>query len=275
MSRTLQIGDADGHETAPNASMKLAPLIAAGAFAVLVVYRREHLSKLTGGLAALAFVGLVAYGTGLVHPPGIEFVVRHAVETLGTYTYALVGGLAFAETAGFAGLVAPGELAILLGGVSAGHGETNLLVMIALVWTCSVAGDLTSFAMGRRLGREFMVRHGAVVGVTEARLAQVERHFDAHGGKTILIGRSIGLVRSLAPFIAGASRMPLRRFLPYTTIAAGLWGALLCVLGYLFWSSLDELLELISRGSIGLAVAAVIVVAGIAVHRQRRTAPQP
>ncbi len=254
--------------------MKFAPLMAAAALAVLVVYRRRHVSKPMGGLAALAFAGLVAYGTGIVHPPGVEFVVQHAVERLGTYTYALVGGLAFAETAGFAGLVAPGELAVLLGGVSAGHGETNLLMMIALVWVCSVAGDLTSYAMGRRLGHAFIVRHGAVVGITEERLAQVQRHFDAHGGKTILVGRWIGLVRSLAPFVAGASRMPLRRFLPYTTIAAGVWGALLCVLGYLFWGSLDDLMELISRGSIGLAVVAAIVAGAITLYRQRRPAAQ-
>jgi membrane protein DedA with SNARE-associated domain len=252
--------------------MKPALLIAAGALAALVVYRRRHVSKLMLGLVGLAFAGLIAYGTGVVHPPGIEFVIRHAVETLGTYTYALVGGMAFAETAGFAGLVAPGELAILLGGVSAGHGETNLLVMIALVWVCSVAGDLTSYAMGRRLGPAFLVRHGAVAGITEERLAQVQRHFDAHGGKTILIGRSIGLVRSLAPFVAGASRMPLRRFLPYTTIAAGLWGALLCVLGYLFWGSLDDVLDVIRRGSIGLAVTAVIGTGAIILYRQRRPA---
>jgi membrane protein DedA with SNARE-associated domain len=252
--------------------MKPAPLIAAGVLAALVVYRRRHISGLLGGIAVLAFAGLIAYGTQIVHPPGAEFVVRHAVETLGSYTYALVGGLAFAETAGFAGLVAPGELAILLGGVSAGHGETNLLVMIALVWVCSVAGDLTSYAMGRRLGRTFIVRHGAVVGISEERLDQVQRHFDAHGGKTILIGRAIGLVRSLAPFVAGTSRMPLRRFLPYTTIAAGLWGASLCVLGYLFWGSLDDLVQLISRGSIGLAVAAAIIAGVIALYRQRRPA---
>ena len=116
--------------------------------------------------------------------------------------------------------------------------------------------------------------YALLVGISEGRLAQVQRHFDAHGGKTILIGRSIGLVRSLAPFVAGASRMPLRRFLPYTTIAAGLWGALLCVLGYLFWGSLDDLLQLISRGSIGLAVVAVVVAGAVIVYRQRGPAPQ-
>jgi hypothetical protein len=51
-------------------------------------------------------------------------------------------------------------------------------------------------------------------------------------------------------------------------------GALLCVLGYLFWGSLDDLLELISRGSIGLAVVAAIVAGAIALYRQRRPAAQ-
>ena len=57
---------------------------------------------------------------------------------------------------------------------------------------------------------------------------------------TILIGRFIGLVRAIAPFIAGASRMELRKFLPYDVLGAGLWAALFCLLGYFFWQSLDR-----------------------------------
>ena len=59
--------------------------------------------------------------------------------------------------------------------------------------------------------------------ITEERLEQVERYFDRHGGKTILIGRFIGLVRALAPFIAGSSGMPYRRFVPYSIVGTGLW----------------------------------------------------
>ena len=99
--------------------------------------------------------------------------------------------------------------------------------MIAIVWACAVAGDLTSFFLGRRLGRAFLVKHGPKVQITEERLEQVEGFFDRHGGKAILIGRFVGLVRAVAPFLAGSSGMPLRRFVPYDVIGAGLWGSTL------------------------------------------------
>ena len=49
----------------------------------------------------------------------------------------------------------------------------------------------------------------------------VERFFDRHGGKTIIVGRFIGFVRALAPFIAGASRLPYRRFLGPSIVGTG------------------------------------------------------
>ena len=58
------------------------------------------------------------------------------------------------------------------------------------------------------------------------------RYFDRHGGKTILIGRFIGLVRALAPFIAGSSGMRYRAFVPYSVLGTGLWAAAFCLLGY-------------------------------------------
>jgi membrane protein DedA with SNARE-associated domain len=254
--------------------MRVIPLLGAAALVAFVVIRREHVSTLVRCLATIAFAALVVYGAGLVNPPDVDTLVRDAVQALGAYTYVLVGALAYLETAGFAGLVAPGELAILLGGVSAGQGATDLPAMLAVVWVCSVAGDLTSYALGRRLGRAFLVRHGAVVGITEERLATVERHFERHGGKTILIGRSISLVRSVAPFVAGASDMPLRRFVPYTTHAAGLWGAVVCLLGYAFSSSLDEAMTLVSRGSIGIVIAVAVLAALWTAYRQLRPAAQ-
>ena len=66
----------------------------------------------------------------------------------------------------------PGETAILVGGVVAGQGKIDLVALIALVWTCAVAGDLTSFFLGRRLGRDFLVRHGPKVQINEERLEQ-------------------------------------------------------------------------------------------------------
>ena len=76
--------------------------------------------------------------------------------------------------------------------------------------------------------------------ITHERLEQVEGYFDRHGGKTILIGRFIGLVRALAPFIAGSSGLPYRRFIPYSIVGTGLWSTTFCVLGYIFWRSFDR-----------------------------------
>ena len=106
------------------------------------------------------------------------------------------------------------------------------MITIAIVWFCAWAGDTASFFIGRRLGREFILKHGPKVRITPERFEQVEGYFDRHGGKTILIGRFIGLVRALAPFIAGSSGMQYRAFVPYSVLGTGLWAAAFSLLGY-------------------------------------------
>ena len=193
-------------------------------------------------------MGAGLIGFGVIELPNVEQLIEDAGEALGKWTYLAVGLLAFLETGAFIGLVAPGETTVIVGGLVAGQGQISLLLLIAIVWTCAVLGDVTSYALGRRLGREFMVRHGERVKITEERLEQVEAFFERRGGMTILIGRFIGLVRAIAPFIAGASRMPLRKFLPYDVLGAGLWATTFCVLGYVFWRSFDQLTTWVSRG---------------------------
>ena len=137
---------------------------------------------------------------------------------------------------------------MLVGGLVAGQGQIDLFVLIAIVWAAAVAGDVTSYTLGRKLGRNWLLRHGERLKITEERLHQVETFFEKRGGLTILIGRFIGLVRALAPFIAGTSKMPLRQFLPYDIIGAGAWATTFCVLGYVFWQSFDRLTQYVSRG---------------------------
>jgi membrane protein DedA with SNARE-associated domain len=255
--------------------MHLTPLILAALLAGLAVHRRRRLPAVALIAAAAAVAGLLAWGAGLVAPPDLQSIIRGVIGTLGPYTYVLVGGLAFLETGAGVGLIAPGETAVIFGGVSAGQGEVDLVALIALVWACALAGDIVSYVLGRRLGRGLLVRHGPALGLTAARLARVEGLFADHGGKTILIGRFIGLVRSVSPFVAGASHMPARRFIPLTTIASGAWAATFCILGFLFWHSLDELLVITEKGSLALfgvlAVAAVLV----AWRDRRRAAVSP
>ena len=72
----------------------------------------------------------------------------------------IVGVFAFLETGAFVGLIAPGEFTVIVGGVIAGQGTISLVPLLALVWACCIAGDTSSFFIGRRLGRSFLERHG-------------------------------------------------------------------------------------------------------------------
>lgn len=228
-------------------------------------WRRRGTEGRVLGIGAAAV--LLVLGTGLVHLPNIEHLIKDIGSTLGRWTYLLVAVMAFLETGAFVGLIAPGEFTILLGGVVAGQGEINVVVLIGLVWACAVAGDCVSFYLGGRLGRGFMVKHGPKVKITEPRLEQVERFFERHGGKTILIGRFVGLVRAIAPFIAGASKMRFARFLPFDIIGAGLWGTTLVLLGYIFWHSFDKVAAIAGRGAFALGAVIAAMVGGIAAYR--------
>jgi membrane protein DedA with SNARE-associated domain/membrane-associated phospholipid phosphatase len=238
------------------------PLAAAVAGTILLVARRNQAGRTTLILGAIVVAGLALWGLGVVEPPNLTKLIEDAGRSLGKWTYLLVGALAFLETGAFIGLVAPGESAVLIGGVVAGQGRISIVLLVGIVWACAVLGDLTSYTLGRRLGRSFLSRHGPRLKITEERLRYVEGFFDRRGGVTILIGRFIGLVRAIAPFIAGASRMELRKFVPYDVLGAGLWSALFCLLGYLFWRSLSQVEAYIGRGA---AAFTVLVVVGLAI----------
>jgi membrane protein DedA with SNARE-associated domain/membrane-associated phospholipid phosphatase len=193
----------------------------------------------------------------------LEEVVEDLSEGLGDWTYLLVGVLAFLETGAFVGLVAPGEFTVMLGGAVAGQGVISLPLIIAVTWVSAFLGDTVSFMLGARLGRGFLVRHGPRFGITEQRLKQVEEYFARYGGRTIVIGRFIGIVRALAPFIAGTSKMPYGGFAPYSVLGTGLWATAFILIGYFFSQSLDQVTEIVGTGLIVFGITVGVIV-GIA-----------
>ncbi|MDQ3645110.1 MAG: bifunctional DedA family/phosphatase PAP2 family protein [Actinomycetota bacterium] len=230
---------------------------------------REHRIALV--LVALAAVVIGLYAAGVLPDlPNAEKVIEDVAQTLGPWTYALVAAAAFLETGAFVGLVAPGETTVIVAGVIAGQGEIDLLPLIGIVWLSCVLGDTASFFLGRRLGRDFLVRHGPKVKIDSERLHKVESYFDRHGGKTILIGRFVGLVRAVAPFVAGASGLRYGRFLPFSIIGCGLWSTLFSVLGFLFYQSFDQVAAVAGQATLALGVTIALVVGGVQIYRRLR-----
>lgn len=196
-----------------------------------------------------------------------EHLIQSIASSIGAWSYLLVGGLAFLETGAFVGLIAPGEFTVILGGAVAGQGEASVWLMIAITWIAAFAGDSLSFYLGAHLGRGFLVRHGPKFRITEERLTQVEDYFASHGGKTILIGRFIGLVRALAPFIAGTSKMQYRAFAPYSILGTGIWATILILIGYFASQSLNTAASIVGRTLIGFGILVGIAVGVVLAFR--------
>jgi membrane protein DedA with SNARE-associated domain/membrane-associated phospholipid phosphatase len=230
---------------------------------------RKHL--IIGVAVAIVAVGYYLLSRQLGHLD-LQGLLEDISHTLGAWTYLLVGAFAFAETGAFVGLVVPGETVMLLGGAVAGQGAIDIYLLIAVAWFAAWAGDTTSFFLGRRLGREFVLRHGPRVGISHERFEKVEDYFSRHGGKTIFIGRFISLIRAFAPFVAGSSGMRYRAFVPYSILGTGLWASAHILVGYFFSRSIETGAKYAGKGAFALATLLVVVGGTVFLYRHFRVA---
>lgn len=224
--------------------------------------------------AGLAVVATLLVAVGVIPLPETDAILEDASRTLGGWAYPAVAGFALLETGAFIGLVVPGETAVVVGGVVAERGGVELVPLIALVWLAAVAGDLVSFLLGRRLGRPFLERHGPRFQLTPERLARVDRFYERHGGKAVLLGRFTGLIRAVSPFVAGASGLALHRFVAWSMAGALLWAATFTLVGYGFSDSFAESGETAARLGAGGVLAIALVFLAAARLRLRPGAAQ-
>src|SRR3954467_3759401 len=200
----------------------------------------------------------------------LQGLLEDLSNALGAWTYLIVGAFAFAETGAFVGLVVPGETVMLLGGAVAGQGAIDIYLLIAVAWFAAWAGDTTSFFIGRRLGRDFVLHNGPRAATSHERFEKVEDYFGRHGGKTIFIGRFISLVRAFAPFIAGSSGMQYRAFVPYSILGTGLWASAHILVGYFFSRSIETAGKYAAKGAFALATLIVVVAGIVLLYRRLR-----
>jgi membrane-associated protein len=191
--------------------------------------------------------------------------VLDALATLpGPLLLAVVCAAALLETAVLLGLVLPGELVVLLGAsIAAGGAAAPPLVAVAAA-SGAVAGDGLGFALGRRLGPRLRTgRLGRLV--AEVFLAR-------SGGRAVVAARFVGLVRPLAPPLAGLSGLPYRRFAPASALGAVLWSILLVALGTAAGSSARAVADDLGRIGWGVVAIGIPVALVVAAGRRRRAA---
>lgn len=192
----------------------------------------------------------------------------------GVVVYLIVGLLVFAEDALFVGFVVPGETAAIIGGVAASRGRVSLTLMCAVVVVAAVLADSVGCYLGSRYGTRLLslrVLRRRKQGIDAARAALARR-----GGAAVFLGRFVTFFHAVMPFLAGASRMPYRRFLAYNVAGGLVWGIGAVLLGLLAGNSYAAIQKTFGRTA-AIVVAALVVIGLISwrvrQHRRRRAAP--
>jgi undecaprenyl-diphosphatase len=176
------------------------------------------------------------------------------------------------EAPAFIGLVLPGELALVLGGVLAHGGRISLPAAIAMGVVGAIVGDSVGYWLGHRW-RHLLLASPIGRRVKPAQLRRAEAILNRRSGVTLFVGRLTAGARVLLPGLSGASRVPYRTFLTWNALAGATWATTHILLGYLAGESWRRIHHLAGQAALylvlGLALLAALAV-GIRLVLRRR-----
>jgi membrane protein DedA with SNARE-associated domain len=187
---------------------------------------------------------------------------------LDRYGYLGIAVVIFVESFG---IPAPGETAIIVGAVAAGHGRLNIIIVAVVAFLAAVTGDSLGYLIGRAGGRPLVLRFGRYVRLTPSRLDRVEAFMNRHGPKVVVIARFVEGLRQLNGVVAGVTGMPWRRFVVFNAIGAALWVGVWATGGYLAGDHISAIEATVRRYQWYAIAGLVLVVVGYALlHLARR-----
>lgn len=165
------------------------------------------------------------------------------VTQYGVWVYALLFLIIFAETGLIVTPFLPGDSLLFAAGALAATTGTglNYWYLLALLTVAAILGDAVNYSVGHFVGpRVFRAEDRANFWhrlLNRKHLMEAHRFFERHGGKAIILGRFVPIVRTFVPFVAGCGSMSYPQFAVYNVIGGLLWVGI-CVSGGYFLGSL-------------------------------------
>lgn len=154
------------------------------------------------------------------------------VATYGLWTYAILFLIVFAETGFVVTPFLPGDSLLFAAGALAATGVLNPIILFILLFVAAVLGDSVNYSAGSYFGMRVFKEDARIFRLDYLR--KTEQFFEKYGGKTIVIARFVPIVRTYAPFVAGASSMNYSRFVFYNVAGGAFWVGFFIIIGYLF-----------------------------------------
>ena len=163
----------------------------------------------------------------------LEFVTEY-----GAWVYGILFAIVFTETGVVIMPLLPGDSLLFATGAIAATGALNAPTAAGLLILAAFAGDSVNYSIGRRIGpRVFTATDTAGLMhrlLNRQHLEQAHAFFERYGGKAVVLGRFVPIVRTFVPFVAGAGYMSYGYFVLYNVTGAFLWVAICVGAGYLF-----------------------------------------
>jgi membrane-associated protein len=166
---------------------------------------------------------------------------KHLVELIAAYgiwIYGILFLIVFAETGLVVTPFLPGDSLLFACGALAATGVLDLWLVVCLLIAAAIIGDGVNYHVGRAVGPKIFSAEDQVGFwhrmLNRKHLYQAHEFFERHGGKAVVMGRFVPIVRTFVPFVAGAGVMTYAMFVFYNIAGAFLWVGLCVGFGYLF-----------------------------------------
>lgn len=151
----------------------------------------------------------------------------------GAWIYLILFLIVFCETGLVVTPFLPGDSLLFVAGTVAAAGGMDIHLLVLLLIIAAVLGDAVNYGVGHYIGPRIF-SHNESRWLNPAHLQRAHDFYEKYGGKTIIIARFVPIVRTYAPFVAGAASMTYSRFALFNVSGAVLWVVSLGYAGYFF-----------------------------------------
>ena len=170
----------------------------------------------------------------------LDFVLhfdKHLIEFVrqyGAWVYAILFTIVFAETGFVVTPFLPGDSLLFAAGALCATGELSLTAMLTLLVFAAFAGNTVNYTVGRYIGPRVFTGQSSHRLLNTQYLDRAHAFFEQYGGKAVILGRFVPIVRTFVPFVAGAAQMTTASFVLYNIVGAVSWVTLCLGAGWLF-----------------------------------------
>lgn len=163
----------------------------------------------------------------------------------------------------------PSELVLIPAGYLAHQGQMNMVLIILASTIGSLVGAAFNYAFALWVGRPFLEKYGKYFFVRPALLQKTDEFFNKHGAISTFTGRLIPGIRHLISLPAGLVRMNFTTFAFYTCLGAGIWSAVLTLMGYFIGGNEQLLKENLPLVTATVIAAVALILAGYYLWQKR------